>query len=104
MRSAVSYLIMAALLLASLEGAAWFGYAVGAVLPEPIYRPDYFDCGGCKAIADVSDKDLPPGNPLLGWSLYDQDLGWDSYRNGKRNTPRSFSQTCASAFGDSFTH
>jgi hypothetical protein len=95
---------MAALLSASVEAAAWLGYAGGIVLPEPIYRPDYFDCSGCKTIAEVSDKDLPSANPLLGWSLYDPYLGWDSYRNGKRNTPGSFAQTCASAFGDSFAH
>jgi hypothetical protein len=101
----VFYLVTAALLLASIELTAGLGFAVGLILPETIFRTEYFDCNGCKAIENISDKDLPSGpNPLLGWSLYDRDLGWDSYRNGKRNIPRVFERQCASAFGDSFVH
>jgi hypothetical protein len=97
------YSVMIGLLAVSFELASAIGYLTGLVLPEPIHRPAYFDCNGCRKIADLAEGDLPAG-ANYGWKLYDRDIGWDSYRNGKRRGPDQMKGHCASAFGDSFVH
>jgi len=93
---------MFAVIAVSVEVCSAIAYWSGLVLPQPIYRPEYFDCSGCKTINSVEAQSLSHSG-FMGWDYHDPDLGWDSYRNGKRVGPPGFS-ACGSAFGDSFTH
>src|SRR5215208_472024 len=90
------------MILASMEALSTAAYWSRLVLPEPIYRSEYFNCDGCKTVSSDEARNLPM-NAFLGWSYYDPEIGWDSYRNGKRVGPASLT-SCGSAFGDSFTH
>lgn len=95
---------MFTLMLVGIEAASYLGYASHIVLSEPVHRPEYFECRGCRKI-DLADPSMPAGpNALFGWDLYDADLGWDSYRDGKRAGPAGLVRPCASVFGDSFAH
>jgi hypothetical protein len=102
MKRFVFYLLMFAMMLASLEAFFMFGYWSGLVLPEPIFRSEYFTCDGCQTVSSDEARKLPM-NALLGWGFYDPEIGWDSYRNGKRIGPE-YLTSCGGAFGDSFTH
>src|SRR5262245_52819870 len=94
------YLILVAIIIMFLEGCSALGYWSRLVLPEEIYRSDYFSCRGCKTLADAPVSDA---NAFLGWDYYDPDLGWDSYTAGKRTGP-DLGSVCGAAFGDSTTH
>jgi hypothetical protein len=94
------YLILFGLMICVLEACAALGYWSRVVLPQEIYRPGYFSCHGCKTIAD---SPVSSDNAVLGWGYYDQDLGWDSHKSGKRNGP-NLRTVCGAAFGDSLTH
>ena len=96
------YLLMLVMMGIALEAFCLVVYASRLVLAEPIYRYEYFSCNGCKTIKSDEVSDLPLSTPL-GWGYYDPEIGWDSYRNGKRVGPSELSP-CGSAFGDSFTH
>ena len=93
------YFILSALLICVLEATAALGYWFRVVLPEEIYRSEYFSCRGCKTIADS----LVTAENALGWDYYDPDIGWDSHKGGKRTGPNS-PKVCGAAFGDLFTH
>jgi hypothetical protein len=92
---------MFAVMVICVEVCSAGAYWSGLVLADPIYRPE-FDCSGCKTVSSAEARSLPK-NAFLGWGYYDPELGWDSYRNGKRAGPPGLAP-CASAFGDSFTH
>jgi hypothetical protein len=69
-----------------IEACSALAYWSHLVLPEIIYRSEFFRCQQCSF----------KGN-------YDPELGWDSHPSGKRGAP-GFARTCGAAFGDSFTH
>ena len=93
---------MWALMLVTVEVVSLVAYKSGIFfLSEPRYRPAYFECRGCRY---RTDKSVPDPNLKVGGGLYDSDLGWDSYRDGKRSGPLGLTYACGSAFGDSFTY
>jgi hypothetical protein len=78
------------------EGCSALAYWSRLVLPEAIYRPEFFVCRGCKTMANA-----PTG--FLEWNYYTADIGWDNYITGKREGV-GLGQLCGAAFGDSYTH
>jgi hypothetical protein len=98
------HLILCGLLIASIEILFFLAYSLGIVLGKPIYRSEYFECSGCKYLDSVDETWSKSPNAVLGWDVYDPDIGWDSYRGGKRQGPLGIATTCGSAFGDSFTN
>ena len=91
--------VLIGLMISLVEGCLALAYWSRLVLPEDIYRPDFFLCRGCKTMADAPSG---PGNAILGWDYYDPDIGWDNYVTGRRERP-TFGQLCGAAFGDSYT-
>jgi len=98
------HLILCGLLIASIEILSFMAYSLGVVLDKPIYRAEYFECSGCKYLDSLEETWSNRSNGVLGWDIYDPDIGWDSYRGGKRRGPLGITTACGSAFGDSFTH
>ena len=92
--------ILIGLMIGFVEACSALAYWSGLVLPEKIYRSDFFLCRGCKTMADAPSR--APGNTYLGWDYYDPDIGWDNYVTGRRESP-ALDQLCGAAFGDSYT-
>lgn len=90
-------------MLAGLEAFSALGFWSRLILPDEIHRPEYFACNGCRMLDSETARQMPE-HAVLGWSFYVPDLGWDSYRDGRRAGPAGVGPACGSAFGDSFTH
>src|SRR5262245_44275455 len=96
MRSLLFGTITSFLVIIFIEVCSAFAYWSRLVLPEEVYRFQFYLCRGCQTAADAPN--LTAGSGSLGWDYYSPDIGWDQYVGGRR-VGAKFEEACGAAFG-----